>query len=268
MTDNSEGLNNAVERTRDDLVMEIRNLEARLQERTVELEKSNIELQQFAYAASHDLKSPLVSIKGFLGLLNKDIQTGDDERVAIDLQHIALATDQMDRSLDGLLNLSRIGLVENTPQRFSLSELSEEVKIMLQDLKIRDEIEIEIAPDMPEVFVDKTQIGEAMRHLLENAIKFCREDLTPKISVDAEVQDNRVQCRVKDNGIGIDPRYLDRIFRLFEQLNQSYDGTGVGLALVKRIIESHGGDVWADSDGKGEGTSIYFTLDAINKETR
>lgn len=246
----------------DDLIRANRELETRLQECTANLAKSTIELERFAYAASHDLKSPLVAIKGFLGLLSKDMRTGDGERVARDLQHIALATDQMDRSLDGLLKITRIGLVVNTPQRFALSELCEEVKNMLQESVTRNDIEIEIAPDMPEVFVDKTQIGDAMRNILENAIKFCREDVKPKISVSAEVQGNRVQCRVKDNGIGIDPRYLDRIFGLFEQLNQSIDGTGVGLALVERIIESHGGEVWAESDGIDAGTSLYFTLDA------
>ena len=97
MTDTSEGSNGAAERGSDNVLMEIRDLEARLHERTAELAKSNIELQQFTYAASHDLKSPLVSIKGFLGLLSKDIQSGDDERVARDLQHIALATEQMGR---------------------------------------------------------------------------------------------------------------------------------------------------------------------------
>ena len=168
----------------------------------------------------------------------------------------------MDRSLDGLLKITRIGLVVNTPQRFSLNQLCEELKNTMQELVARNEIEIEIAPDMPEVFADKTRISEAMRKILENAIKFCQEDVKPKISFDAEIQGHRVQCRVKDNGIGIDSRYLDRIFGLFEQLNQGIDGTGVGLALVKRIIESHDGEVWAESDGNGEGASIYFTLDA------
>jgi light-regulated signal transduction histidine kinase (bacteriophytochrome) len=246
----------------DDLIRENRELETRLQKCSADLVKSTIELERFAYAASHDLKSPLVAIKGFLGLLSKDLQTGNGERIARDLQHIALATDQMDRSLDGLLKITRIGLVVNTPQRFSLSELCEEVKNMLQELVTRNDIEIEIAPDMPEVFADKTQISDAMQKILENAIKFCQEDVKPKISFNAEIQGNRVQCRVKDNGIGIDSRYLDRIFGLFEQLNQGIDGTGVGLALVKRIIESHDGEVWAESDGDGEGASIYFTLDA------
>jgi light-regulated signal transduction histidine kinase (bacteriophytochrome) len=246
----------------DDLIRENRELETRLQKCSANLVKSTIELEQFAYAASHDLKSPLVAIKGFLGLLSKDLQTGNSERIASDLQHITLATDQMDRSLDGLLKITRIGLVVNTPQRFSLNQLCEELKNTIQELVARNEIEIEIAPDMPEVFADKTQISDAMRKILENAIKFCQEDVKPKISFNAEIQGNRVQCRVKDNGIGIDSRYLDRIFGLFEQLNQDIDGTGVGLALVKRIIESHDGEVWAESDGNGEGASIYFTLDA------
>ena len=246
----------------DDLIRANRELETRLQECTANLVKSTTELERFAYAASHDLKNPLVAIKGFLGLLSKDIRTGDSERVARDMQHIALATDQMDRSLDGLLKITRVSLVEDTPQRFSLGELCEEVKNGLQEIVTRNDIEIEIVPDMPEVYADKSQISDTVRNILENAIKFCREDVNLKISVSAELQDNRVQCRIKDNGIGIDPRYLDRIFGLFEQLDQNIDGTGVGLALVKRIIESHGQKVWAVSDGKREGTSIYFTLDA------
>lgn len=252
----------------DDLARTNRDLETRLLERTVELERSNSELERFAFAASHDLKSPLVTIKGFLGLLNKDLESGDFERVADDIKHIALATDQMDRSLDDLRDLTRISLAISSWELFSLSPLCEEIKILLREPIAENGIEIEIAADMPEVFANKNQISDVIRHLLENGIKFCREVDTPKISIAAEVQGNRVQCRVRDNGIGIDPRYQERVFELFEQLDQSVDGTGVGLALIRRTIEIHDGVVWVESDGIDKGTSVYFTLGANSNESR
>ncbi len=199
-------------------------------------------------------------------MLNQDIQSGDEVRIARDIQHIAIATDQMNNSLDDLLDLTRASLIRYKPQLFSLRQVSEEIKNRLWGLIAENDIEFEIAADLPEVFADKNRISEVMQNLLDNAIKFCRDEIAPRITVDAEIRGNRVQCRVKDNGIGIEPRYQDRVFGLFEQLNQRTAGTGVGLALVMRIIEIHGGEVWVESDGIGEGTSVCFTLAACNSE--
>jgi PAS domain S-box-containing protein len=243
-------------------------LEQRVEERTAELEQKNTELEQFAYTVSHDLKSPLVTVSGFVGLLGKDLQAGDDESVAKDMQHIVSAISQMGRSLDDLLELSRIGRIVNKSQPISLSQLSDEVTAILQGLLTDSEAEIEIAPDMPVVLGDKHRIRDVMQNLLENAIKFCGKNNTPRISVDAEIQGNRVQCRVKDNGIGIDPHYHDMVFGLFDRLDPDIYGSGVGLALVKRIIEVHNGKVWIESEGIGQGTQVYFTLPAASVEMR
>ncbi len=240
-------------------------LEVRVEERTAELEQINIELEQFTYAVSHDLKSPLVTINGFIGLLGKDLQAGDDEGVKKDMQHIISAISWMGHLLDDLLELSRIGRVVNEPQSISLNQISNEAILILQGILTESEAKIEIAPAMPAVIVDKNRIIEVMQNLLENAIKFCGKDNTPKISVDAEIQGSRVQCRVKDNGIGIDPRYRDKVFDLFDRLDPDINGYGVGLALVKRIIEVHNGKVWIESEGIGQGTQVCFTLPAASR---
>jgi PAS domain S-box-containing protein len=243
-------------------------MEERVEERTVELERRNVELEQFAYTISHDLKTPLVTVNGYVGLLDRDLKAGDADSIAKDMQHIVSAISKMDNSLEDLLELSRVGRVVNKPQLFSLNQLSDEVIAIMQGVLTKSEAEIEIAPDLPAVLADKNRVSDVMQNLLENAIKFCGEGNTPKISVDAEVQGKWVQCRVKDNGIGIDPRYHDKVFELFDRLNPRIDGTGVGLALVKRIIEVHDGEVWIESEGTGQGTQVYFTLPAAIGETR
>ncbi len=229
------------------------------------LTEAHDELEQFAYTISHDLKSPLVTVNSFVGLLGKDLEAGDDESVAKDMRYIESAVSKMGRSIDDLLELSRVGRAVNKPQNFSLNQLSDEVVGILHGSITDSGVEIEIAPDMPAVLADKHQIGEVMQNLLENAIKFCSEVDRPNISVGAEILDNRVQCRIKDNGIGIDPRYHDKVFGLFDRLDPNIDGSGVGLALVKRIIEVHDGKVWIESEGTGQGTQVIFTLPAAGE---
>ncbi len=132
----------------------------------------------------------------------------------------------------------------------------------MQGLLAGSEIEIETAPDMPEILADKNRVGEVMQNLFENAIKFSGKGNTPRISVDAVLRGERVLCRVGDNGIGIDPRYHEKDFDLFDRLDTGVEGTGVGLALVKRIIEVHDGKVWIESEGAGQGTRVCFSLPA------
>ena len=251
----------AIQKSRDDL-------ENRVEERTAELKQRNIELDQFAYTVSHDLKSPLVTVNGFVGLLAKDVEAGNIESAAKDMQQIVSATTKMGHLLDDLLELARVGSVINKPKLLSLNQLSDEIIFTMQGLLTESGAEIEIAPDLPTVLADKNRIGEVIQNLFENAIKFCGEGKTPKISVDAEIQGNWVQCRVKDNGIGIDSNYHDKVFGLFDRLDPGIDGTGVGLALVKRIIEVHGGKVWIESEGTGLGTQFCFTLPAAIGKTQ
>ncbi len=225
-----------------------------------QLEQKNTELERFTYTASHDLKSPLVTIKGFLGLLEKDLQVKDEDRVQKDMQQITSAADKMSSLLDDLLEISRVGQVVNQPEVFTLNELSEDALFLLQGAIEKSGAVIEFVADMPPVFADRRRIQEVMQNLLENAIKFSGAGNTPRISVSAELQDNKVLCKVQDNGIGIEPRYHDMVFGLFDRLEVSVEGTGVGLALSQRIIETHDGDIWIESDGVGRGTLFCFTL--------
>ncbi len=225
-----------------------------------QLEQKNIELERFTYTVSHDLKSPLVTVKGFLGLLERDLESGDTERVKKDMQQITGAADKMGNLLDDLLELSRIGRVVNKPQKFSLSQLTEEVVFLLQGIIDNSGASIKFDDDMPSVIADKNRINEVMQNLLENAVKFAGENNKPKITVSAQQIGEWVECRVKDNGIGIDPRFKEKVFGLFDRLELSIEGTGVGLALVKRIIEVHEGKVWIESQGIGQGTQVCFTL--------
>jgi signal transduction histidine kinase len=225
-----------------------------------QLEQKNTELERFTYTASHDLKSPLVTIKGFLGLLEKDLELKDQDRVQKDMLQITSAADKMSRLLDDLLEISRVGQVVNQPEIFTLNELSEEVLFLLQGAIAKSGAVIDFAANMPPVFADRRRIQEVLQNLLENAIKFSGDNNTPKISISAELKDNKVLCKVRDNGIGIEPRFQEVVFQLFDRLEVNVEGTGVGLALVQRIIELHDGEIWIESEGIGRGSLFCFTL--------
>ncbi len=224
------------------------------------LEDKNAELERFAYTVSHDLKSPLVTVKGFVGLLRQDIKDNNAVRVSGDLEQIAAAADKMAILLDDLLELSRIGRVVNKPEKILLSDLFAEVVITIQgQIKQADAI-IKIQPDMPAIYADKHRMLEVAQNLLDNAIKFSQANIIPEVEVTATIDQNKVVCCVADNGIGIKVEYHNRVFGLFNRLDPSFEGTGIGLALVKRIIEVHNGNIRIESNGHGQGTRFYFTL--------
>ncbi len=230
------------------------------QEFIEQLEQKNTELERFTYTVSHDLKSPLVTVKGFLGMLEKDIQTGDKDAIDKDLAYLNDATDTMGMLLTDLLELSRVGRIVNPPSLFSMTELCAEVISSLQGSIVEHQVEITLMPDMPSVYADRTRIGEVMQNLLENAIKFAEEGRPARINIHAETRNDAVVFSVDDNGKGIDPQYRDKIFGLFERLEASISGTGVGLALAKRIIEIHGGKIWTESPVGAHGSRFCFTL--------
>lgn len=225
-----------------------------------QLEQKNTELERFTYTVSHDLKSPLVTVKGFLGMLEKDIVAGDRDAIDKDLAYLNDATDTMGMLLTDLLELSRVGRIVNPPTLFSMTELCEEVIGSLQGSIAEHQAEITLMPDMPSVYADRTRIGEVIQNLLENAIKFAQEGRPSRINVYCEMRKGANVFCVDDNGKGIDPRYRDKIFVLFERLDTSVSGTGVGLALVKRVIEIHGGEIWTESPVDTHGCRFCFTL--------
>jgi signal transduction histidine kinase len=220
-------------------------------------------MEQFTYTVSHDLKSPLVTIHGFLGAVERDLENGDLSRAGVDLARIRSAGNKMVGLLDGLVNLSRVGRVVNTPQRVSLQDIvGEAIELVAGAAQTRG-VDICVAPDLPSVNGDRMRLVQVMQNLLENAIKYLGDQSEPRIEVGAYVDSNGVSCWVRDNGIGIQPEYAERIFGLFEKLNPRSEGAGVGLALVRRIVEYHGGKVWVESDGK-QGSSFVFRVPATD----
>ncbi|MFO7631736.1 MAG: GAF domain-containing protein [Caldilinea sp.] len=233
-----------------------------------ELEAKNAELERFTYTVSHDLKSPLITIKGFLGFLERDVARSDAERIEHDVKTINNAADKMQQLLDELLELSRIGRLVNPPKPVSIGELAREATEMVAGQLAARGVQVDIAPDLPTVMGDQPRLREVFENLLSNAAKYMGGQPHPRVEIGARQIDSEMLFYVRDNGIGIEPQYHDKVFGLFEKLDPTSDGTGIGLALVKRIIETHGGRIWIESAGKGGGTTFYFTLPVIKPDTQ
>ncbi len=225
-----------------------------------ELESKNAELERFTYTVSHDLKSPLVTINGFLGYLEKDSISGNMDRLRNDIRRIQEAVNKMHRLLSELLELSRIGRMMNEPQTVPFEELVHEaINIVHGQIEERG-VTLHVQPGMPAVYGDKPRLVEVLQNLIDNAVKYMGDQASPMIEIGQRGEENgNPVFYVKDNGIGIAPEYHTRIFGLFDKLNPTSEGTGVGLALVKRIIEVHGGRIWVESES-GKGAAFLFTL--------
>jgi signal transduction histidine kinase len=224
-----------------------------------ELETKNAELERFTYTVSHDLKSPLITIRGFLGYLLADAEKGDLERLESDAKRITDATNRMQRLLDDLLELSRVGRLTHPPEDVSFGQIVQEALTIVEGRLAARRVQVQVEPRLPTVHVDRVRMVEVIQNLLDNAVKFMGEQAAPTIQIGMKIVGGEQAFFVADNGIGIESKYHEKIFGLFERLNPNVDGTGVGLALVKRIIELHGGKIWLES-ALGKGTTFYFTL--------
>ncbi len=240
-------------------VSERKRAEQEREELIAELETKNAELERFSYTVSHDLKSPLVTIRGFLGLLERDAAAGDVKRMRHDAGKIRAATEVMGQLLDELLELSRIGRQINPPQEVSLADLAREAVDLVADSLTERGVEVHISSALPVVMGDRDRLLEVFQNLLENAVKYMGDQPAPRVEVSLKNGD-RMVCCVRDNGVGIDPRYHEKVFGLFERLSTDQGGTGVGLALVKRIVEVHGGHIWVESEGRDCGSTFCFTV--------
>jgi len=246
---------------------EIERREAAQQEREKlieRLETQNVELEQFAYTVSHDLKSPLVTLKGYMGLLREDLAGGANEEVEYDIIRMTDAVDKMSKLLHELLVLAQIGRVVNPPKIVSMTELANEAAEIIKEQFIGKDISIVTDPAMPNAFADRSRMLEALKNLIDNAVRYIGDQTSPQIEIGCRAGDNETVFFVRDNGIGIDKQYQQKVFGLFEKLNPKTDGSGVGLALVKRIIEVHGGQIWVESDGLGRGSTFCFVLPEEN----
>jgi len=226
-----------------------------------ELEKRNTELERFTYTVSHDLRSPLVTIRGFLGWLRQDVSSGDLARFDKDINRIANAVDKMQTLLNDLLELSRIGRIITTPKDVQFREVVDESINLLSGILEEHKVQLQIQENLPTVYGDPTRLIEIMQNLISNAAKFMGDQPNPVIEIGTRGFDDggKPVLFVRDNGIGIEPEYHERIFGLFNRLNPEIEGTGIGLTLVKRIVEVHGGRIWLESE-PGKGTTFLFTL--------
>jgi signal transduction histidine kinase len=248
----------------------VRQLNAELEQRITErdalirrLEAQNAELEQFAYAVSHDLKSPIITVQGFLGYVERDARSGNLERLNTDIARITEATKRMSQLLNELLELSRIGRPMNQPENVPFESIAgEAVGLLRGSLEARG-VRVQIAGGLPTINGDRARLVEAVQNLVDNACKFMGDQPEPHIEIGqrgAQADaDGKPILFVRDNGIGIDPQYQERIFGLFNKLDAQSEGTGVGLALVKRIVEVHGGKIWVESQ-LGQGATFCFTL--------
>ncbi len=225
-----------------------------------ELEAKNAELERFAYTVSHDLKSPLITIRGFLSFVEQDAVAGNLERVRSDLARIQDAVDKMQRLLNELLELSRVGRVVSPPQVIPFGPLAHEALALVAGRLRARGVAVKIAEGLPAAWGDRARLLEVLQNLVDNAAKFMGDQKQPQVEIGMREAAGERIFFVSDNGQGIDSRFRDRVFGLFEKLDPDSEGTGVGLALVKRIVDLHHGRVWVESEGIGRGTTVCFTL--------
>ena len=229
-----------------------------------ELEGRNAELERFTYTVSHDLKSPLVTIRGFLGYLREDARSGDMERFDKDLNRIARAADRMQLLLNDLLELSRVGRISNPPENIAFDWIVQEALELVLGPEEEKRMRVSIQPGLPTVRGDHPRLVEVMQNLISNAVKFMGSQPAPAIEIGLRGidRDSKPILFIRDNGVGIEPQYHERIFGLFNRLDPSINGTGIGLTLVRRILEVHGGRIWVESE-PGHGATFLFTLPEV-----
>ncbi|MBB5495978.1 PAS domain S-box protein [Paraburkholderia sp. MM5384-R2] len=243
-------------------ITERKRAEQELVRRTEELARSNQDLEQFAYVASHDLQEPLRAVAGPLQLLQRRYQGQLDARADEFIAHAVDGAIRMQTLIDDLLAYSRVGRSEAARQ---LTECGKALDRALKSLSVglQESGAMISRADLPTVIANPTQLTLLFQNLVGNALKFRHSDRPAQIDIDAVRQGDDWVISVKDNGIGIDPQYFERIFLIFQRLHSrvEYPGTGIGLALCKRIVGQHGGRIWVES-APGSGTTFFFTLNA------
>ena len=238
---------------------ELENIVAR---RTHDLRNSNEDLKHFAYAASHDLKEPLRMIGSFLGLIESRLNKkySDDEDMTDFIDYAIDGTKRMEVLINNLLSYSRLSTQAKPLEPVNLNEVLDIVKINLK-IAIEESKAVILYQSLPTVMADRNQMTQLFQNLVLNSIKYGKTDVPPVITITAEKQPAHYQLAVADNGIGIEKEYYDRIFQVFQRLHSraEYEGTDMGLAICKKIVDRHQGKIWVES-AVGKGSTFYFTI--------
>ena len=241
-------------------------LEARVEERTAELQAAYHEMEAFSYSISHDLRAPLIHIAGFVDMLKHDLGSKLDEKSSRHLQTICDSSENMGRMIADLLAFSRIGRAELHTVRFNLGDTVREVRRDLQAQMQGRNLTWSV-PELPDVFGDPFLLRQAIFNLLSNAVKYTRNRTDARIELAVETTDKEHIVAVRDNGAGFDMKYYSKLFGVFQRLHSSseFEGTGIGLANVRRIIQRHGGRTWAEGN-VDEGATFFFTMPVITED--
>ncbi len=241
------------------LLEDLHGARKQLQLQAEELARSNAELEQFAYVASHDLQEPLRKMSSYSQLLAKRYQGHLDENADKFIEHIVDAATRMQALIKALLEYSRVGNGEISQEPVNLESVIKQTLVDLESSILETRATITYDPP-PTLMANPIQINQLFQNLIGNAIKFRRQE-PPVIHISAKQKDNEWVFGVRDNGIGIDPEYFERIFQIFQRLHSraEYPGTGIGLAICMKIVERHGGRIWVESE-PGKGSAFWFTL--------
>jgi light-regulated signal transduction histidine kinase (bacteriophytochrome) len=241
-------------------ITERKRMEEELQQRSAELQASNKELEAFSYSISHDLRAPLRAIDGFTRIIAEDFKGAFPPEANPYFQHISDASIQMGQLIDDMLRLSRITRIELRPFSVNLSELAASVISDLQSREPTRKIKVTIEPGLTTTG-DERLLRVAFENLLNNAWKFTGKTKNAHIQVGQTMQADKNVFYIKDNGVGFDMAYSEKLFGAFQRLHtvDEFPGTGIGLAIVQRVITKHGGQIWVESE-PNKGATFYFTL--------
>jgi PAS domain S-box-containing protein len=242
-----------------DDVTEIKLAEKKLKETMVDLERSNKELEQFAYVASHDLQEPLRTVASFCQLLEKRYQNQLDDKGKEYINYAVDGSKRMQVMIDELLSYARVGKKNVEREQVDLNKVIDKILLDLKVMVKESKAKIIVAP-LPVVIANQMQMTQLFQNLIVNALKF-KSQHNAVVEINAEQKEQGWEFVVKDNGIGIKEEYFEQIFVIFQRLHSkaAYAGTGIGLALCKKIVENYGGQIWVTSKGE-QGTAFYFTI--------
>jgi PAS domain S-box-containing protein len=243
-------------------ITERKKAENELEAKTANLKRSNEELEQFAYVTTHDLQEPLRTIANFVDLFDKKYRGKIDDEADDYVKYIVNATETMQELIKDLLDFSRIGknvTFQKTDCNKVVNSVLSELQLLIKETNARITVS-----ELPIVNGNDSELKRLFQNLISNAIKFQRKDFPPEVTISCSEKDGKYLFECRDNGIGIDEQYYDRIFIIFQRLHNitEYQGTGIGLATCKKIVELHGGKIWVKST-VGKGSSFYFTIPKV-----
>jgi light-regulated signal transduction histidine kinase (bacteriophytochrome) len=239
-------------------------LNRKLTEANRNLGKKVEELEAFVYTVSHDLKSPVVSMQGMASIFKEDYGEKIDGKGIFYIDRIIANAGFMEDLIQGLLLLSRAGRKSEKMEMASVKKVIQDILMINRESLEKKQVEVVVEKNIPDTLFERTQLQQLFQNLISNSVKFSGDQPFPKITIGGKFDKEWIEYYVKDNGIGIDPSYHQKIFGVFQRLEDvPVEGTGIGLSIVKKIIDLSGGKIWIKSQ-KGKGATFFFTLPKVS----